>query len=75
MLEILTSFLAGFLIPLIKGLVADWRRDHALKDIGRAEVELRRERDARDAERRAGAVLGEHRTVDDVAHRLRRGDF
>lgn len=75
MLEFITSFLVGFLIPLIKGLAADWRRDQALKNLGRAETELHGERNAREAERRASEVLAEHRTIGDAAGRLRDGTF
>jgi hypothetical protein len=75
MLEALIAFLAGVIVPLIKGIVADWRRDQALKDLGRAEAQLHGERNAKEAERRAGAVLAEHRTADDAARRLRDGTF
>jgi hypothetical protein len=75
MLEALIALLTGFVIPLIRGLVADWRRDEALKDLGRAEAELHGERNAQEADRRAGSVLAEHRTADDAARRLRDGTF
>ena len=37
MFETLLSALAGFLAGLLRDLVADWRREAALKDLGRAE--------------------------------------
>lgn len=75
MLELLTSFLAGFLIPLIKGLVADWRRDQDLKRLGAAEAIAAENARALEAQRKAAAVVAEHRTVDDTARRLLDGKF
>jgi hypothetical protein len=75
MLEALIALLTGFLVPLLRGLATDWRRDQALKDLGRAEAELHGERNAQEADRRAGKVLAEHRTADDATRRLRDGTF
>lgn len=38
MLELAASWLAGLLAELLRNVVADWRRDAALKEAGRAEA-------------------------------------
>ncbi|WP_439572648.1 hypothetical protein [Phreatobacter sp.] len=64
-------------ISALAGLVYAMARMAASKAAAAAvaEQKVRDERDALEAERKAGAVLGEHRTVDDAAGRLRGGDF
>lgn len=67
--------LAG--IGALGGLVYILARFGARQAAAAAANDVRAEmdRDALDTERKAGAVLGEHRTVDDAARRLSGGTF
>lgn len=69
----LLSLISGFLIPLIKDLVSDWRRDKALQDKGRTEgaVELNRTI-AEAADEQAKINAADRGGADDVLERLRK---
>lgn len=75
-----TALLAGLSlagIATLGGLVYLLARFGARQAASAAANDVRAEmdRDAMEAERKAGAVLGEHRTVDDAARRLSGGTF
>ncbi|MEW5422636.1 hypothetical protein [Amorphus sp. 3PC139-8] len=72
LLEALSAFLTGFLAPLIRGLISDWRAAQALREAGAADAaretshtiqEIADAQRANDARDRGGAG--------DVARRLR----
>lgn len=61
--------LAGLCFLIVKLGMASAER------AARALIKSEMDRDALEAEKRAGAVIAEHRTVDDTAGRLRGGRF
>jgi hypothetical protein len=74
-LALVTISLGG--IGALAGIVAFlvWLGNRAHARAAKAEALSEMDRDALAAERKAGAVLGEHRTVADAADRLQRGGF
>jgi hypothetical protein len=75
MLETLLTFIAGFAAQFLQGALSDWRRDRAIKQTGRQEVELAAANNRADVERRYAEIATRGLDAAGTARRLRNGEF